>query len=500
MLWFYRILSLLLVTYSSYCSGQDTIKPINSIGGKIAPKSIVHSGYGLFFAQNMMYRHTITVYDGDFELIKTISDRVRLKDFGHKEYDGFYRGAPVECAFSHNGKYAWVSNYQMSGIDAFLNPGCDECSGEGKYDSSFVYKIDTENLEIINAIKVGSVPKFLAVSPNNDYLFVSNWSSGNVSIIDLTTELEVRRIKVGRFPRGIVFHPNKKLAYVAVMGSNKIACIDYDNFSTETISGVGKSPRHLCIDDNGENLYVSLNGEGNVKQINLNTEVKQIIPTGSLPRTMAIQGKWLYVVNYGSNNYCKINTESLRIENVGITSSKPIGITIDAINGRLWVACYSGKIDVFNDPDLKRIDDFQTVQSIKEFFKQVSNMFIHPPYTSIAIKTEPLLDNQQQTKSTNNTSKVKTINEKSNAIKIASEAKPSIAEKGYHVIVGSFRNETNAIKTTESYKKRGFSASYFKNKELYSCSAFFSPEKEEATQIAATLTEKGISNWIMEVK
>ncbi|MDG2227836.1 MAG: hypothetical protein P8L20_08915 [Flavobacteriales bacterium] len=78
------------------------------IEGKINPKSIVHSGNGLFFAQNMMYKHTVTVYNRNFQLLKTISDKVELNKYGYSKRKGLYRGAPVECTFTHNGRYAWV--------------------------------------------------------------------------------------------------------------------------------------------------------------------------------------------------------------------------------------------------------------------------------------------------------------------------------------------------------------------------------------------------------
>lgn len=80
-----------------------------TIEGDLRSKSVVHSGSGLFFAQNMMYRHNIAVYNRSYELVKVIPDQVRLADFGHPN-QGVFSGAPVEAAFSHEGKYAWVSN------------------------------------------------------------------------------------------------------------------------------------------------------------------------------------------------------------------------------------------------------------------------------------------------------------------------------------------------------------------------------------------------------
>src|SRR5215216_2764839 len=44
-----------------------------ALGGNISPKSVASSGTGLVFAQNMMYRHSVTVYDSRrMKLVKTI--------------------------------------------------------------------------------------------------------------------------------------------------------------------------------------------------------------------------------------------------------------------------------------------------------------------------------------------------------------------------------------------------------------------------------------------
>src|SRR5690348_12913726 len=52
-------------------SDRRTMKLAESIGGAISPKSVVASGTGLVFAQNMMYRHSITVYSSAGRLVRT---------------------------------------------------------------------------------------------------------------------------------------------------------------------------------------------------------------------------------------------------------------------------------------------------------------------------------------------------------------------------------------------------------------------------------------------
>ena len=114
-----------------------------------------------------------------------------------------------------------------------------------------VYRIDTESKKIDRVIPVGSVPKFLAVSPDDSRLVVANWCSQDVSIIDTDTDREVKRIEVGLHPRGIAITKDSATAYVAVMGGAKIVRINLVDFSTHDITSVGATPRHLVLSQIG---------------------------------------------------------------------------------------------------------------------------------------------------------------------------------------------------------------------------------------------------------
>lgn len=325
------------------------MKLIKTITGDISPKSIINANNGQFWAQNMMYNHTNTVYNRDFELIRTIWDNINLADFGYTNLNGNYKGAPVEASFSPDGRFAYVTNYKMYG-KGFDNPGSDICSPQNNHDNSFVYKIDTRSFKTQKAIKVGSVPKYIATSPSGNYIIVTNWCSYDVSVIDAKSDLEIKRVKLGKYPRGIAM--NSKYAFIAVMGSTSIAKINLSDFSVTWINGVGISPRHLSIDPFGKYLYATLNGEGKVSKIDLqNSKVLNKITTGDAPRSMDISedGEFLYIVNYGSNTMSKVRTSDMKVVDTVKTNSKPIGIAYDSINKQVWVACYSGSIQIFQD-------------------------------------------------------------------------------------------------------------------------------------------------------
>ena len=322
-----------------------------TIRGDITPKSVTASGDGLVFAQNMMYRHTITVYNRRYRLVKTIHDTVDLADFGYPQYDGISQGAPVEAAFSPDKSHAYVSNYSMYG-PGFGPEGKDSCSPASGYDDSFVYRIDTSDLAIDQAVRVGAVPKFLAVTPNDRYVLVSNWCSFDLSVISVRKGKTVRTIYLGPHPRGIAVTSDSSVAYVAIMGTTSIAEVHLDDWHVSWISGVGSGPRHLVIDRDDRFLYATLNSAGMVAKIDLRTDgVVDRISTGQAPRSMAIaeDGRSLYVVNYESNTVAKVRTRDMKVIQTIPTGFHPIGITFDAGSSRVWVACYSGEIMVFRD-------------------------------------------------------------------------------------------------------------------------------------------------------
>jgi YVTN family beta-propeller protein len=320
-----------------------------TITGAISPKSVVATGTGLVFAQNMMYRHTMTVYDDAGALVKTIPDGVDLAHFGYPGHADTSQGAPVEGAVSPDGKYFYVTNYSMYGAN-FGPEGSDDCGGPGGLSPSFVYRIDLKTLAITGVAQVGMVPKYIAVTPDNHYVLVTNWCSFDLSVIDRVTFKEVRRIPLGTDPRGIAVSRDSRTAYIAVMGSSDVARLDLGSFALGWYRGVGLSPRHVVLSPGGQYLYVTLNGANEVAKLDTGRgQVVARVNTGSRPRSMAISpdGTALYVVNYDSDTVTKLRASDMSIvQTVGV-GSHPIGITYEPSTNRVWVACYSGEILVF---------------------------------------------------------------------------------------------------------------------------------------------------------
>ena len=327
------------------------------ITGHLSPKSVVASPVGLVTAQNMMYTHTISVFTPDGKLKATVADAVDLSKFGIGGHPGTSKGAPVEAAFTHDGKYLYVSNYSMYGA-GFGPEGKDTCSPATAPNKSFLYRIDMATSKIDQVIPVGAVPKYVAMTPDGSTVLVTNWCSWTMSVVNVRSARLVATIPVGgAYPRGIAVTPDSKTAFIAVMGSQRIVKVDLASKTVSTFAQTGNGPRHIVISPDGRYLYVTNNTSGTVSKVDAaNGKVLRTASTGTAPRSLAISsdGLAVYVVNYDSSTVSKLRAADLKQITRTATDFHPIGIAYEPTTGSVWVACYGGSIMVFDDSTLAK--------------------------------------------------------------------------------------------------------------------------------------------------
>jgi len=337
---------------------QTVFKRRQRITGHLSPKSVVASPTGLVTAQNMMYTHTISVFTPDGKLRDTVEDSVDLSVFGIDGHPGISRGAPVEAAFTHDGKHVYVSNYSMYGKN-FGPEGLDSCSPASAPDKSYLYRIDTATLKIDQVIPVGAVPKFVAVTPDDSTVLVTNWCSWTMSVVSVKAASLVATIPIGgAYPRGIAVTADSTTAFVALMGSQRIVKVDLASKQVSTFARTGDGPRHIVISPDGRYLYVTNNTSGTVSKVDAASgTVLKTVSTGNQPRSMAISsdGLAVYVVNYESSTVSKLRAADLKQITRTATDFHPIGIAYEPTTGSVWVACYGGSIMVFDDSKLAKV-------------------------------------------------------------------------------------------------------------------------------------------------
>jgi YVTN family beta-propeller protein len=100
--------------------------------------------------------------------------------------------------------------------------------------SDTVSVINGANNTVIATIPVGSRPMGVAYDPSNGYIYVTNWNSGTVSVINGKTNIVIANITVGQGPTGIAYDPSNGYIYVANFASGTVSIISTSAQATET--------------------------------------------------------------------------------------------------------------------------------------------------------------------------------------------------------------------------------------------------------------------------
>jgi YVTN family beta-propeller protein len=281
------------------------------------------------------------------KLIKRVRFNRTLSVFpdGIKRAD-FFEEKPVEIGFTEKGRYVWISLLKAGGIVVH------DVQGKRLPRATPRRKAVVENYLTgkkyplnMRFIPTGDQPKIIAVSPDEQYVFVANWRGRNVTVIDAHQFKVVKKIKTGANPRGICFSATS--AYVANFGSNTISEIDLKTLKkTRDFRNVGKNPRHLVLSPDGTSLYVSNHGDQRVRQIDLTSgRLARECRVGKEPRTICYSRSknFLFVTNYKDDTLSAVDLDSMASALTIDTLRRPIGASFDSLTNTLWVTGYWDK-------------------------------------------------------------------------------------------------------------------------------------------------------------
>src|SRR5919198_942418 len=198
-------------------------------------------------------------------------------------------------------------------------------------------------------IKVGHQPKELVIDPDKNKVYVSNYESDTVSVIDGNSGNRPE-IPVGSFPLHIGIDPNLHRVYVTNCGSNTVSVInDIRNARNITI---GNNPSAIAVDSGTHKVYVTNSGSNTVSVIDpfSNTNIRNIT-VGSNPSYVAVDNitDKVYVTNSGSNTVSVIDPFSnTNIRNITV-GSNPSYVAVDPFINKIYVSnALSGTVSVID--------------------------------------------------------------------------------------------------------------------------------------------------------
>jgi len=231
------------------------------------------------------------------------------------------------------------------------------------------------DITLLDTIGVGGSPIRAVYVPTNQRLYVNNFDSDTVSVIDTNTNTVDTTITVGVKPSSIQYSPNSNIngaIYVVNSGDDTVSVIDvFSNTVTATIS-TGNAPNDsnfieslnklyivngistdLTVIDTGTNtvlgtvlltdipnnitydpihgyLYVSIDGLNLVEVIDTVTDTSiTTIPVGVNPTNIVYSpiNHFVYVINYIDATVSKIDTNSNSVVSTITVGNSAISIT-----------------------------------------------------------------------------------------------------------------------------------------------------------------------------
>ena len=150
-----------------------------------------------------------------------------------------------------------------------------------------VFQLTGRTLTLLGEIPVGLEPVSVAAR-NDSEVWVANWLSDSISVVDLRNWNVTRTLNVGDEPTDILFagQPSEK-AFVCVSGLSQIKIYDpsVSSAAPQIVSIRGKQPRALTRNAAGSRVFVSVFESGNQTTIVPAAEVAQAggPPPSNLP-------------------------------------------------------------------------------------------------------------------------------------------------------------------------------------------------------------------------
>jgi YVTN family beta-propeller protein len=203
-------------------------------------------------------------------------------------------------------------------------------------------------------LSLGDFPMGGAVSPDHQYLVVSNDGQGTQSlqVVDIKAQKVVQNVPYTNgegLYLGVAFSPDGKKLYASAGGNNKIRVYNFDNGSLTEQSPIllkdqnntNFTPMGLSVSPDGKFLYVANNVDNSVSKVDLSSgKIDSTTSVGKDPYTafLSKNGQSLYVSNWGESSVTVINPNDMKVEKTIVVGLHPNAITENPVTGSIYVS------------------------------------------------------------------------------------------------------------------------------------------------------------------
>lgn len=195
---------------------QDGLWFMNSKDYKVTTKIIEGTGF-IYYLKTQKLFYQPAIFSPFIHIINPVKQSI-VKSV-------WVGGRPMSLAFTPDGKYAYIPNYDLKEVQVFDT------------------RIDT----VVKVIHDIPDPRGIAITPDGKYALVTNVTSGTVTVIGIDSNAVVKVIPVDKMPTDVKVTANGKYAYVSNQGASSVSVI-----SLAKLEVVG----HIEVADNPITIFL----------------------------------------------------------------------------------------------------------------------------------------------------------------------------------------------------------------------------------------------------
>jgi YVTN family beta-propeller protein len=301
-----------LLRVYAYRPGKPIPIPSNGDSMQTLPAILINNAFGLVYAvdnsNNIVYQINVKT---DERLPKTFPGSViALSQNGAKLF--IYNPDPANFGLTMydvaTGAASQRYDLGMPVYQMIVSPDLTRlyCAATHNLDTVKRVIVDAANnkLEPTPPTTVQKSPRAFAFNADNTKLFVANYDSGSVSVLDSAGGTVITTFPIGtREPLTFALKKSANKLYLACEGENYVVVIETVGNTVLTKIAVQNRPSNALLSPNGKYLYVANFGASTVSVVDTETDtVVSTLTVGTAPLAMGLNsdGNVFFVGNYCS--------------------------------------------------------------------------------------------------------------------------------------------------------------------------------------------------------
>jgi YVTN family beta-propeller protein len=195
---------------------------------------------------------------------------------------------------------------------------------------------------LLGEITVGDTPRGVAVDPERQRVYVANFESDTVSVINTQSQSLMVHLGGVPSPNGLAYDPVNDIIWVSSYELDRLTPIRANNLELPPHLMVGEGPWGVAYDPVHEYVYVanSLGDSVSVVDPGVHSVIATLTGPFDKPHHLAanpLNGK-VYVANSGNNSVTVINGTSISSVVHLWDSGRPYGIAVDETRDLVYLA------------------------------------------------------------------------------------------------------------------------------------------------------------------